>query len=214
MSKGQPVESFVIPKESGKGFYVKKGQVLRVIEVDGPQTCDLIAWNADNRKEHYSAGRTRFFTGAHPRKGDCLWSKPPWDRPMMKIVEDTVQHVTGPMNEASHDIEFPRCSPIVFEYAFGKKNLTSCQENLAAAIKPFGLEAWDVHDTCNLFMRTGVDSSGHIFIAEPDAKQGDYVDLLMYLNCLVAISTCPAGRIHGTQAINRPLKIEIYDGEA
>lgn len=213
MSRRKLVESFVIPKESGKAFYVTRGQVLRVVEVDGPQTCDLNVWNSDNRHEHYSAGRTRFFTGAHPRKGDCLWSKPPWERPMMKIVEDTVEHVTGPMNEASHDIEFPRCSPIVFEYPFGQRNVTSCQENLAAAIGRFGLEPWDVHDTCNLFMRTGVDSSGHIFIAEPDAKQGDYVDLLLYLNCLVAISTCPAGRIHGTQAINRPLKIEIYDAE-
>lgn len=214
MSGRELVESFVIPKESGKGFYVRKGQVLRIIEVEGPQTADLNAWNSDNLKEHYSAGRTRFFTGAHPRRGDSLWTKPPYDRPMMTIIEDTVQHVRGPLGEASHDIEFPRCSPIVFEYPFGRSNNTSCQENLAAAIRPFGLAPEDVHDTCNFFMRTGIDRSGHIFIAEPDAKKGDYVDLLMHLNCLVAISTCPAGNIHGTQAVNYPLEIKIFSEAA
>ena len=213
MGKRKKVDSFIIPKETGQAFHVKKGQILRIIEVDGAQTADLNCWNVDNLKEHYSAGRTRFFTGIHPRKGDSLWSKPPYERPMMTIIEDTVEHVTGPMGEASHDIEFPRCSPIVFEYPFGQRNINSCQENLAKAIEPFGLAPEDVHDTCNFFMRTGVDRSGHIFIAEPDAKKGDFVDLAMHMNCLVAISTCPAGNIHGTQDMNRRLKIEIHEEE-
>lgn len=210
MKGRKKIESFIIPKETGKAFYAHKGHILRIIEIDGPQTADFNCWNSDNLKEHYSAGRTRFFTGAHPRKGDSLWSKPPYDRPMLTIIEDTVEHILGPMGEASHDIEFPRCSPIVFEYPFGRKNVSSCQENLAAAIAPFGLMPEDVHDTCNFFMRTGIDRSGHIFIGEPDAKKGDYVDLLMHLNCLVAISACPAGNIHGTQDLNRRLKVEIY----
>ncbi len=204
-------ESFVIPRETGKAFYVKAGQVLRVIEIEGAQTCDLNAWSARNYLEYFSAGRTRFFTGVHPKKGDSLWSVPPHERKMLTIVEDTVNHVVGPMGEESHDLLFPRCSPIVFEYPFGVSNRTSCQQNLTAAVAPFGLLPEDVHDTLNLFMRTGVDRSGHIFIAAPDAGQSDYVDLLACMDLLVAISCCPAGAMHATQDVNRPLGIEIYD---
>ena len=31
------LQEFVIPKETGRAFVVEKGQVLRVIEVEGPQ---------------------------------------------------------------------------------------------------------------------------------------------------------------------------------
>ncbi len=205
------MDSFVTPKESGRAFYVKAGQILRVIEVEGPQTCDLNAWNAQNFAECFSAGRTRFFTGVHPKKGDSLWSVPPHERKMMTIIEDTSDHIVGPHGEESHDLLFPRCSPIVFEYPFGVSNPTSCQENLTTAVAPHGLAPEDIHDTLNLFMRTGVDRSGHIFIAEPDARKGDFVDLLAHMDLLVAISACPAGAIHATQDINRPLRIERYD---
>ncbi len=204
-------ESFVIPKETGRAFYVKAGEILRVIEIEGAQTCDFNAWNARNFLEYFSAGRTRFFTGVHPKKGDSLWTVPPHERKMMTIIEDTVDHVVGPMGEESHDLLFPRCSPIVFEYPFGVSNQTSCQQNLTAAVAPFGLLPEDVHDTLNLFMRTGVDRSGHIFIAIPDAKKGDYVDLLAHMDLLVAISCCPAGSIHATQDVNKPLGIEIHE---
>ncbi len=211
MGRPHLTESFVIPQETGRAFPVKAGQILRVIEIEGAQTCDLNAWNACNFLECFSAGRTRFFTGVHPKKGDSLWSVPPHERKMMTIVEDTVNHVVGPLGEESHDLLFPRCSPIVFEYPFGVSNRTSCQQNLSIAVASFGLLPEDVHDTLNLFMRTGVDRSGHIFIADPDATKGNYVDLLAHIDLLVAISCCPAGAIHATQDVNRPLGIEIYD---
>jgi uncharacterized protein YcgI (DUF1989 family) len=204
-------EEFIIPKETGKAFVVKRDQILRIIEVDGPQTADVNIWNLYHYGEAFSAGRTRYFSGIHPKKGDSLWSAPPYDRKMFTIIEDTVEHIVGPWGEESHDILYPRCSPIVFRYPFGKSNVSSCYENLAKAIEPFGLKADQPHDTINFFMRTGIDKAGQIFIAQPEARKGDYVDLLAHMNSLVAISSCPAGGIHGTQDVNRPLKIEIYD---
>lgn len=194
-------ESFVIPKERGRAFEVHAGELLRVIEVEGPQTVDFNAFALPDFGEHFSAGRTRFFTGCHPKKGDALWSNPPHERPLFTIVEDTV---------GENDLLFPRCSRIVFE-PFGLKDHRGCQDSLQEAIAPYGLSPDRVHDTFNGFMHTAVDEQGYIYIKPPSAQQGDWMDLLCQVGCLVALSSCPAGDVHATNGgANKPLGVEIY----
>jgi len=194
-------ESFVVPKETGKAFEVHAGQLLRVFEVEGAQTVDFNAFALPDFGEHFSAGRTRFFTGCHPKKGDSLWSNPPHERPLFTIVEDTV---------GENDLLFPRCSRIVFE-PFGLKGHRGCQDSLQEAIAPYGLGPDRVHDTFNGFMNTGVDEDGYIYIRPPNALQGDWLDLDCHVSCLVVLSSCPAGDVHATNAgANKPLGVEIY----
>jgi uncharacterized protein YcgI (DUF1989 family) len=195
-------DSFVIPKETGRAFEVRAGEVLRIVEVEGAQTVDLNAFALPDLGEHFSAGRTRFFTGCHPKKGDALWSNPPHERPLFTIVEDTV---------GENDLLFPRCSRIVFE-PFGLKDHRGCQDSLQEAIAPYGLSPDRVHDTFNGFMHTGVDEQGYIYIEPPSALEGDWLDLLCHVDCLVALSSCPAGDVHATNGgANKPLGVEIYE---
>ena len=194
-------ESFVIPKETGRAFEVRAGELLRVIEVEGPQTVDFNAFALPELGEHFSAGRTRFFTGCHPKKCDALWSNPPHERPLFTIVEDTV---------GENDLLFPRCSRIVFE-PFGLKDHRGCQDSLQEAIEPYGLSPDRVHDTFNGFMHTAVDEQGYIYIKPPSAQKDDWMDLLCHVDCLVALSSCPAGDVHATNGgANKPLGVEIY----
>jgi uncharacterized protein len=207
-------DEFIIPKERGKAFEVRLDETLRVIEVDGPQTCDFNAYVLPDFKETFSAGRTRFFTGAHPRKGDALYTNPPHERVMFRIVEDTVDHTFSETGATAHDLTFPRCSEIVFSHPFGVRGHRGCQDSLAEAIAPYGLTPDNVHDTLNLYMKCGVDRAGMISIEAPDAVKGDYVDLACDIDSLVVISSCPAGGVHATNAEgNKPLKIQIYKPE-
>jgi uncharacterized protein YcgI (DUF1989 family) len=204
-------DELIIPKERGRAFEVYASEVLRVIEVDGPQTCDFNAFVLADFSERFSAGRTRFFTGAHPRKGDALYTNPPHERVMFRIIEDTVDHTFSVTGATAHDLTFPRCSEIVFSYPFGIQGHRGCQDSLAEAIAPYGLTPDDVHDTLNLFMKCGVDRAGMISIEAPDAVKGDYVDLACEIDSLVVISSCPAGGVHATNAEgNKRLKIRIY----
>ena len=199
------LDSFVIDKERGRAFELRAGQRLKVIEIEGPQTVDFNAFVLPGLREHFSAGRTRFFTGIHPRVGDHLWSNPPHERPLFTIVEDAV---------GENDLLFPRCSRIVFE-PFGLTDHRGCQDSLQEAIAPWGLTPDDVHDTFNGFMRTGVDHSGGIYIELPSAQQGDYMVLECVVDCLVALSACPAGDVHATNGgVNKPLGIEIHGPNA
>jgi uncharacterized protein len=201
------VEAFTIPAKTGKAFEVRQGQHLRVIEAEGPQVCDFDAFNLQDPREWFNSAGTRTRVGVHPSTGATLWSRPPWERVMFTIVDDTVRHQTSVAGARGHDLIFSRCT--------GKRQLEKygrvthgCQQNLAAAIEPFGLDELYVHDPLNLFMKTGLTAEGKMFHEPPDAKAGDYVELRAEMDCLVAISACPGVSSGGN---HYPLGIEIYD---
>ena len=203
---GELVQEFVIPKETGRAFVVEKGQVLRVIEVEGPQVADFNAFGKDDPREVFWSGRTRIFEGAHLTVGSQLWSTPPGMRPMFTIIADTVEHNPLPHGAASHDLLFSRCNEVYFELLTGEKDRPNCQNNLARAIAEFGLSPDHVHDAFNIFMTTGIDDQDRLFFLDADAQKGDSIDLYAEMNCIVAISACPGG-CSGPQ--NKPLGVEI-----
>lgn len=204
------INQFILPKEEGIAFEVKRGQVLRVIEIEGPQVVDFNAFAVANFKERFCAGRTRAQVGVHPQEGDTLWSVSPYERVMFTIVKDTVKHQPSPQGGLAHDLLFCRCSRSTYEL-YGLPDHPNCHRNLTAAIAPFGLTTHDVHDAFNLFMKTGVNRDGTMFIEAPDAVKGDYVDLRAEIDSLVALSACPSGDVHVTNGgSNKPVMIEIY----
>src|SRR5260370_15246303 len=87
----------VIPPKLGFGLVVKKGQNLRIIDIEGKQVVDMALFNADNPREKLSTSnsRTRYVPkpGAEyvPRdkltEGDTLMST--LCRPMMTFVRET-----------------------------------------------------------------------------------------------------------------------------
>jgi uncharacterized protein len=90
----------VIAPMSARAFEVASGQVLRVIDVDGLQVADLVAFNAADPAEHFSQGFTRANNDkADVAIGDRLFSN--LNTPMLTVVADTV---------GVHDMLFPPCS--------------------------------------------------------------------------------------------------------
>jgi uncharacterized protein len=211
MARRPLVASAVIPKRTGQAFRVAEGQVLRVTCHEGPQVADLIAFNADDRREKFWQARTRVIHGGHLGVGDQLWSIPHWTRPMMTMISDTVAHGALADGARSHDLLFCRCDARLYALVHKRTDAApNCNDNLVEAIAPFGLSAGDVHDPFNIFMTTGMNASCKPFYLPSDAKAGDYVDLLAEMNVLVAISACPGGS-SGTESL--PLMVEIFGRE-
>ncbi len=202
------IDSLIIPKTTGKAFIVKKGRVLRVIAIDGPQVADMNAFNLKNPREFFSSSFTRAMCGPHLTTGHQLWSNPPRMRPMFTIIADTVTHKPSRRGAISHDLLFGRCNRRIHEWRYGRdKKARNCQDNLAQAIKKFGMGQADVHDPFNIFMRTGLSRDDRLFFEDSAAEKGDYIDLRAEMDCIVAISACP-GKSSGP--VLRPLGIEIY----
>jgi len=203
------VARLIVPRESGKGFVVKKGQVLRIIAIDGPQVCDLNAFNRRNPAETFWSGGTRSLEGTHLTVGNRLWSKPPWIRPMFTIVGDTVKQRPNKLGLRSHDLLFSRCNRRLYIQR-GMPGHANCQDNLAQGIRPFRLPASAVHDAFNIFMKTCARHEGKLFYTDPDARKGDYMELRAEMDCLVSLSACP-GRSSGPRT--RRLGVEIYESD-
>ena len=77
-----------IAPRSGVGFTLRKGEVLKVIDPEGGQVSDLLAFMADDVREVISNGRTfDYEETVRLGVGNRLWSNR--SSPMLEIVADT-----------------------------------------------------------------------------------------------------------------------------
>lgn len=187
---------------TGKALEMRRGQILRIAQTTGRQCADFNCFNLHDYKEFFHTGRTRHLHGMHPTKGDFLWSAPPRERPMMAIIEDTVN---------TNDILYPRCSGFLYEYQYGLPVHTNCHDIQAEAQREYGLTPDDVHDSFNFFMHTGVSPDGHPFIAKQTAKMGDYVELLALIDVLAVPNVCGADVMMTSDFEFKPLKLSIFE---
>ena len=195
------IEDFIIPATYGRAFIVKKGQILRIIEVEGPQMVDATFLNASDLKEVFHAGMTAAVNMIDGEgtlyKVKKLYSKPPRDNVMLTVVDDPVGvHLAW---------NGGRCSRKFYAERAGVSNHRSCQDNLAEALAPYGLSEDDVPDVFNAFMNVGGVEEGRFDTLEPVSKKGDYISLRAEMDILAAVSACPFDLIYTP----RPLQIQI-----
>ena len=202
--RGDLIEDFIIPATYGKAFLVKQGQILSIIQVEGPQMVDAVFLNANDHKEVFHAGMTaaiNMMTGEGTMtKVKKLYSKPPRDNVMMEVLEDAVGvHLAW---------NGGRCSRSFYE-GLGQQNHRSCQDNLAEVLAPFGLTEDDVPDVFNAFMNvTGIEQ-GVFETVNPVSKKGDFISLRAEMDILAAVSACPFDLIYTP----KPLQIQIVQPE-
>jgi len=169
--------------QTGVGFPLKKGQVLRVIDPQGEQVADLVAFAQTDKTEWLSSGRsfdynnTIYLTTSH-----ILYSNK--SNPMFTILEDKV---------GKHDFLFTPCSPEMFKiiYKCGGYH-PSCFENLTKNLAQFGIEGHAIPTTFNIFMNVDVLPSGELKIGPPLSRPGDFITLRAEVDMIVAVTACSA----------------------
>ena len=206
--RSAPVLDVYVSPETGYACSVTKGQILRIVCIDGPQVCDFNAFAADDPSEHFWSGRTRTLQGAHLSMGDRLWSTEPKMRPMFTIIADTVLRPPLLYNAASHDLIYARCSASAWALRTGKKNQPNCNDNLKQALLEISFPSDYVHDAFNIFMTTGIDEHHKLFFLAPIAIKGDYIELIAEIDTIVAVSACPGG-CNGAE--NKGLQVMIFN---
>ncbi len=193
-------EDFIIPSGKGRAFPVKKGQTLRVIEVESPQGADLIMFNLHDLKESFCAWLTRQFS-QNFKNAQKLYSKLPAGNVMFTILTEKkdVYWLSG-----------GRCNRFTYERLGVKGYHQNCQDILAECIRPYGLTPYDVPDVFNIYMNPILHEDGTYEFKASPVSQGDYVDLLAEMDCLVAVAACP----DDLRAINdfkaKPIGIQIF----
>ncbi len=110
----EAVYRHVIPAGEPWLFEVKKGQTLRLLDLEGNQAIDTLFYNADNPRERYDAQRTLRRQGnAYLTAGSVLYSN--LGHPLMTIVADTCgRHDTlgGACAQESNTVRYASTSAI------------------------------------------------------------------------------------------------------
>ena len=169
--------------QTGTAFELLKGQLLRVIDLEGEQVADLVAFARDDKTEWLSSGRSLDYAGTiYLTTGHILYSNR--SRPMFTIVADDV---------GRHDFLLTPCSRETFEIIYRDKNYhPSCFENLGEHLEPFGIRPDSIPTTFNIFMNVEIESNGKMSILPPRSKAGDSITLRAEMDLIVGLTACSA----------------------
>jgi uncharacterized protein YcgI (DUF1989 family) len=174
----------VIQPRSGVAFLLKKGQRLKVTDLEGEQVADFICYNLHDKAEYLSSGRTIdyaetiFLTKGHPFYSNR-------SNVMFEIIEDTV---------GRHDFLLTPCSADTFRIIYGHEHPhCGCFGNLANALKEYGIGPDDIPISFNIFMHVAIDgSTGKVSVLPPKSKAGDYVIIEAQMDLIVGLTACSA----------------------
>jgi hypothetical protein len=166
-------------------FEVKKGQTLRIVDVEGNQAADVIFYATADLAEHYSATDTMLAQGGiYLTTGSRLMSNA--GRPMLTIVADTC---------GRHDTLGGACAAEsnTVRYALQKKYMHNCRDNYLIAIQraDMGLTKRDLVPNINFFMNVPVTAGGDLKFDDGVSGPGKYVEMRAEMDVWVLISNCP-----------------------
>ena len=179
------VYDHVIPAGEPWMHVVKKGQVLRILDLEGNQAVDTLFYNAEDPAERYSATDTIREQGSiYLTTGTVLLSDQ--GNPMLSIVADTCgRHDTlgGACAAESNQVR----------YALEKRPMHNCRDNYLLALAESDLDMGKRDLTCNInfFMNVPVTPDGGLTFEDGISDAGKYVELRAEMDVVVLVSNCP-----------------------
>lgn len=190
-----------IKKQGGQSFLLKSGQYLKVIDPEGGQVSDMVLFNANDKVEHLSSGKTLDFEeNILITKGHHLWSNR--SNKMVEIVEDT---------NGRNDFLLAPCSPETFKimYGYNTNDHPSCLENLAKNLKQYDILKDSIPNAFNIFMNVQFDPSGKISVMPPTSVAGDHIVFRAMMDLIVGLTACSAEDSNGGSF--KPIEYAILD---
>lgn len=186
LSAADAIYRETVPAGSYWMHVVKRGETLRILDLEGNQAADTLFFNADDPHERYSASDTiREQGNVYLSAGSVLLSD--LCRPLMTITADTV---------GRHDTLGGACATEsnTVRYALEKKSMHACRDSYLLAVvenEHYGLSKRDIGHNINFFMNVPVTPDGGLTFADGVSAPGKYVEMRAEMNVIVLISNCP-----------------------
>jgi urea carboxylase-associated protein 1 len=185
---------------------IKKGQYLRIVDVEGNQAADTLFFNAADIAERYSAVDTiRAQRNVYLGAGSRLLSTA--GNLMAEIVADTV---------GRHDTLGGACASEsnTVRYALEKRTMHACRDSYLLAVAQhdrLGLGKRDLSHNINFFMNVPVTTDGSLTFADGRSGPGQYVEMRAGMDIIVLISNCPQLNNPCNAYNPTPLEVLIWD---
>lgn len=184
---------------------VKKGQIVRFLDLEGNQAVDTIFYNANNLEDRYDAQRTITAQGSiYLTTGSKLLSNE--GNVLLTIVADTC---------GRHDTLGGACAAETNQvrYALEKRPMHSCRDNYLIAIQhsELALDKRDIVSNVNFFMNVPVTPEGGLTFEDGISAPGKYVEMRAEMDVVVLISNCPQLNNPCNAYNPTPVRVLIWD---
>jgi urea carboxylase-associated protein 1 len=180
---GTEISRETVPPRAPWSAVIRAGQLLTIIDLDGNQAIDFLAYDAHEPSRSYSAQATLqgqetiyLTTGSVLRDNEY--------EPLMTIVADEC---------GRHDTLGGACSKEsnTLRYGLHTHAQHACVENFLAEGSRRGLGKQDLVSNINWFMNVPVDLDGALGIVDGISAPGLSVTLRADRDTLVLVSNCP-----------------------
>jgi urea carboxylase-associated protein 1 len=168
---------------------VRRGQTVRIVDLEGNQAVDTLFYNAHDTTERYSAQDTiRAQRNIYLTTGTKLISTR--RNVMLTIVADTC---------GRHDTLGGACSceSNMVRYAIEKRSMHACRQSFLKGALAWSaatgehLDNRDLTANINFFMNVPVTPAGKLTFEDGVSDAGKYVELRAEMDVLIVISNCP-----------------------
>jgi urea carboxylase-associated protein 1 len=184
---------------------IRKGEYLRIVDLEGNQAVDTLFYNSHNRSDRYSAQDTiREQRNIYLTTGTMLMST--MGHVLMTIVADTC---------GRHDTLGGACSTEsnMVRYALEKGHMHACRQSFLKAIAGHnsGLTKRDITSNINFFMNVPVTADGKLSFEDGVSAPGKYVEMRAELDVFALISNCPQLNNPCNGYNPTPIEVLIWD---
>ena len=179
------ISSFLI--EAGDGFVheIRRGQIVRIVDLEGNQAVDTLFYNAHDYSDRYSAQDTiREQASVYLTTGTQLMSTE--GNVLLTITADTC---------GRHDTLGGACAAEsnMVRYAIEKRHMHACRQSFMKVLQHWnrGMEKRDITSNINFFMNVPITPEGGLTFEDGVSEAGKYVELRAERDVLIVISNCP-----------------------
>jgi uncharacterized protein len=168
---------------------VKRGQYVRIVDLEGNQAVDTLFYNADDYADRYSAQDTiRAQANIYLTTGTKLVSTK--RNTLLTIVADTC---------GRHDTLGGACATEsnMVRYAIEKCHMHACRQSFLKGALTWSSQTGrelgkrDLTANINFFMNVPVTPAGGLTFEDGVSDAGKYVELRAEMDVLLVISNCP-----------------------
>ena len=181
-----PVLDLRVKSATAQAYFVKAGDYIQIIDVDGRQCTDFQCFSArklDRGIEHALDVTTSRTLMGHAYSMPGLHSKY-YDQeflPLIEVVQDTV---------GRHDAFAMACASKYYD-DIGYPGHVNCSDNFNVVLQQHGVTARAGWMAVNLFFNTNIDAHGVLISDEPWSRPGDYVLFRALTDLICVSSACP-----------------------
>ena len=181
-----PVLDLRVKSATAQAYFVKAGDYIQIIDVDGRQCTDFQCFSArklDKGIEHALDVTTSRTLMGHAYSMPGLHSKY-FDQdflPLIEVVQDTV---------GRHDAFAMACASKYYD-DIGYPGHVNCSDNFNTVLAQHGVTPRAGWMAVNLFFNTAIDAHGVLISDEPWSRPGDYVLFRALTDLICVSSACP-----------------------